>query len=538
MSARQWDVKANPYHSSIKKAYRKKALELHPDRNYGNVEETTKLFAEIQSAYEVLSDPQERAWYDSHRSAILQGQSEDSGQHFEHNVRVTTSEDIMKMFAKFNGRTDFSDSSSGFFTVLRNLFETLAREEALACDWEGLEHIDYPSFGHAQDDYEEVVRPFYAIWNGFATRKTFSWKDLYRYSDAPDRRVRRMMERENNSSRDDGIREFNETVRTLVQFVRKRDPRYIPNTQTEAERQKIIRDAAIAQSARSRAANQEKAAQQDHIPAWTQNNDPIEQVSSDEGEEEEVEEHFECVVCRKVFKSEKQFQAHERSKKHSKAVQQLQRAMRHENQTLDLESRHSSADLKTDLAKFETAEDIDSTTTKKSVQSEGLHMFDNPDSPASKPSSPAIPSDIVVEAFPAKEKTSALASDVYSTSSTDNDYPSRGQVEQRALGDGEVSYRGFSTPQSTVDEVSQQLDNSFLVENEGGSAPQPRIGKAKAKRAKKAAQQKAFPAAVEFECAACNAGFPSKTRLFNHIKDFGHAQPVSKTAKRGSGSKD
>ena len=466
MSARQLSVEADPYHSSIKKAYRKKALELHPDRNYGDVVETTKLFAEIQSAYEVLSDPQERAWYDSHRRAILQGQSEDHGEHFERNVRVTTSEDIMKMFTRFNGRTDFSDSSSGFFAVLRNLFETLAREEALACDSEGLEHIDYPSFGHAQDDYEEVVRPFYAIWIGFASRKTFSWKDLYRCSDAPDRRVRRMMERENNSYRDDGIREFNETVRTLVQFVRKRDPRYIPNTQTEAERQKIIRDAAIAQSARSRAANQEKAAQQGHIPAWTQNNDPIEQVSSDGGEEEEAEEQFECVICRKVFKSEKQFQAHERSKKHSKAVQQLQRAMRHENQALDLDSRHASADLNTDLANFQTAEGIDSTTTKKRVQSDGLHMFHNPDSPASKPSSPAISTDTVVEAFPAKEKSSALVSDVYSTSYTDNDYASRSQLEQRALGDEEDSYRELSTPRSTVDEVSQQLDNSFLINNE------------------------------------------------------------------------
>src|SRR5271155_4488774 len=72
----------------IKKAYRRKALELHPDRNYGNVESATKLFAEIQSAYEVLSDPQERAWYDSHRDVLLRG--EGGLQEFSYNIRMTT----------------------------------------------------------------------------------------------------------------------------------------------------------------------------------------------------------------------------------------------------------------------------------------------------------------------------------------------------------------------------------------------------------------------------------------------------------------
>ena len=38
------------------------------------MEEATRRFGEIQQAYEVLSDPQERAWYDGHREAILRGE--------------------------------------------------------------------------------------------------------------------------------------------------------------------------------------------------------------------------------------------------------------------------------------------------------------------------------------------------------------------------------------------------------------------------------------------------------------------------------
>jgi molecular chaperone DnaJ len=47
----------------IKKAYRKLAMQHHPDRNSGN-EESEEKFKEIQQAYAVLSDPKKRAAYD------------------------------------------------------------------------------------------------------------------------------------------------------------------------------------------------------------------------------------------------------------------------------------------------------------------------------------------------------------------------------------------------------------------------------------------------------------------------------------------
>ena len=47
----------------IKKAYRKLAMQYHPDRNRGNPESEERL-KEINEAYRILRDAEKRRWYD------------------------------------------------------------------------------------------------------------------------------------------------------------------------------------------------------------------------------------------------------------------------------------------------------------------------------------------------------------------------------------------------------------------------------------------------------------------------------------------
>ena len=93
----------------IKKAYRKVAMQFHPDRNPGNKEAEEK-FKEAAEAYEVLSDAEKRAQYDRFGHAGVGGNGRGGGFSGGHGMNM---EDIFSQFGDVFGDDVFGSFFGG-----------------------------------------------------------------------------------------------------------------------------------------------------------------------------------------------------------------------------------------------------------------------------------------------------------------------------------------------------------------------------------------------------------------------------------------
>ncbi|KAJ7529450.1 hypothetical protein O6H91_15G050900 [Diphasiastrum complanatum] len=349
----------------IRSAYRKQALKWHPDKIQQSgaspeaCNDATVRFQAIARAYEVLGDPTERAWYDSHRSAILSSSSSSSSQtpaEFDFNLWPFFSP------SAFSG---FGESGDGFYAVYRKVFQKLHEQERMFARAYGDGLVqDAPELGGPHSPYSQVSA-FYNYWLGFGTVKDFAWCDEYRVSAAPNRKSRRLMEEENKKIRRKARKEFNEAVRQLAAFVKKRDKRVM---ERQIETQRLQKEKELMLKVKRQQLEQEKLAriQQYEEQEWARSrnegvNDESIESDSDQNSYDYVrvskgkkepdisdDENRElyCIICGKKFRSERQWQNHEKSKKHIERAAALKDSLLEEDEeaAVVIEQRLDSGD--------------------------------------------------------------------------------------------------------------------------------------------------------------------------------------------------
>ena len=97
----------------IKKAYRKLAMQYHPDKNPGKEKWANEKFKEINEAYGVLGNVDKRKQYDQF------GTTGDASDVFNSHTTQSTVEDVMRDFGGEGLSYDFLDGIFGNFTKPR-----------------------------------------------------------------------------------------------------------------------------------------------------------------------------------------------------------------------------------------------------------------------------------------------------------------------------------------------------------------------------------------------------------------------------------
>ncbi|VDK88924.1 unnamed protein product [Litomosoides sigmodontis] len=471
------EVDRNADDDTIKRCYRKLALKWHPDKNPNNVEECTRYFALIQQAYDVLSDPHERFWYDRHRENILRGGVDDQ---YEGSS--------LNLFPYFTSTcySGFDSSDKGFYTIYRQVFDTLASE-----DYEFLDGKPqaYPGFGDEKSTYDDVVGPFYAFWGSFFTVRSFAWLDKFDMRDAANRRAARAMEKENKKLREASKRERNEEIRALVAFVRKRDPRVhaykkmLEEKRLEQERRieenrklKILER--LSQTSEYKESEEIRQSQLENLREIEEALD-AEFGGSNETEFNE-ELRFYCIFCEKTFKTEKAMNNHKRSKKHKDTITLLKKHVKDSDVSLLLTDEKDMENEEAEMVKKKS---------KKQRQKEKRKVDCDPEKASDEDGSQPATSD--------KE-----SSEIISKNST-VEYSNK-----CALSDDEANI--FLKVSNEVPKVPRSDNKARRNKEREGTARNNEGGETNSKKG---------------TCNQCGKFFESRTKLFAHLRESGHETP-------------
>lgn len=214
------------------------------------------------------------------------------------------------------------------------------------------------------------------------------------------------------------------------------------------------------------------------------------------GSEEVYEDALYCVACNKFFNSESAKLNHEASKKHTKNMELLKSEMNAEEETHQLKLAEELKDPETetgdeDVVEAEEAQPVKKPKGKKSKK-KNKKVVNYEDSDAEHEHDLEVVADDKAEEIPVEEEIPSKASDEdddWSNSKKAKKSKTKGKVKNEKPKPSEI--------EPSVEELPVPLPTSSEPQAEDDS--------------------------TEHRCATCREVFPSKNKLFAHLKKTNHS---------------
>ncbi|XP_071844766.1 dnaJ homolog subfamily C member 21-like isoform X2 [Apostichopus japonicus] len=439
-------------------------------------------------------------------------------------------------YSEYSG---FDDSDQGFYSVYTDVFSKIAEEDKRYKEEDDSDY-EVPTFGNSTSDYEEVVQPFYNYWLSYFTSRSFVWVEQYDTRQAANGKMSKLMEKENKKIRDAGKKEWNEQVRQLVSFARKRDKRVqarkrqmeekaAETARKNAERlekQRIERAKKVHEyiSKGQKAMDELEAdfQQMERDMAAEYGDSLSEESDSEESSENDKVNDLYCVACNKAFRSQKAFLNHENSKRHKENVAALRQELENEEQGRakqrdeeDGEKSRGEEDGEEEPVEQEESKQKLSKKQKKKRRQQKKMQSALEDAMDQEEESPA----------PLQE-----GEDIASKLSEKLTLDSQEKPQEETNGiDSAVKHGDETVVTETTEQETTEKEPAESIQRPKSKTKKPKVNQATVKKVPVSSNQDVLL------CNVCQHEFPTRNKLFNHIKSTGHAlQVTAKTNSNGS----
>lgn len=411
------------------------------------------------------------------------------------------------------------------------MFEKLASEDIEYMDSEQ-EFDEIPKFGNARSSFEDVVE-FYGYWESYATKKTYVWLFTHDISEIRDRRVLKHLGKEHKKIQQKARKERNEEIRSLVLFVKKRDKRmaeYKKLLEEKAQQNRLKSEQNKLEQIRKR--NEELKEQQQNSKVSSEMQEQIKKLEesyfnqytdSEESEEEDDEtdenvtdelglnvdpatlneiDDLYCVACNKFFNSESSKKNHDASKKHKTNIELLRKQM--EKDEFDFQKSDNSS--KDSIEEEEEMEEMSSEDSEAETANKKTKVKKSKKKKRFEFEEPEETNEVVTNDD--DDIVDLLKSTNISESPIEND----------------DSWSNSKKAKKTKSKNKTKPNENDKKVNETQTSTETQLNSAQISEKTKipVAASDELTTEADHRCATCGQIFPSKNKMFDHLKKTNH----------------